>query len=63
MVTGQDADASGFSRRPAVRFVVLLGVVSLFADMTYWGARSIYGPFLGATMGLLLIARAPGVAS
>jgi MFS family permease len=28
------------------RFVLLLGVVSLFADMTYEGARSISGPFL-----------------
>jgi Major Facilitator Superfamily len=33
-------------RRSAVRFVVLIGVVSLFADMTYEGARSIAGPFL-----------------
>lgn len=30
----------------ALRFIVLLGVVSLFADMTYEGARSITGPFL-----------------
>ncbi|MGB9904928.1 MAG: MFS transporter, partial [Desulfotomaculales bacterium] len=29
-----------------VRFVVLLGAVSLFADMTYEGAHSITGPFL-----------------
>ncbi|HEY1405609.1 MAG TPA: MFS transporter [Spirochaetota bacterium] len=28
-------------------FIVLMGVVSLFADMTYEGARSITGPFLG----------------
>ena len=33
-------------RRLALRFVVLLGVVSLFADVTYEGARSIAGPFL-----------------
>lgn len=33
-------------RRQAVRFIVLLGVVSLFADMTYEGARSVTGPFL-----------------
>jgi MFS family permease len=32
--------------RPALKFVILLGVVSLFADMTYEGARSITGPFL-----------------
>ena len=30
----------------ATRFVVLLGIVSLFADMTYESARSITGPFL-----------------
>ena len=29
-----------------IRFVVLLGIVSLFADMTYEGARSITGPYL-----------------
>ncbi len=36
--------------KSAIAFVVLLGVVSLFADMTYEGARSITGPFL-ATLG------------
>lgn len=30
-----------------MRFIVLLGMVSLFADITYEGARSITGPFLG----------------
>lgn len=34
------------NRRWAIRFVVFLGIVSLFADMTYEGARSITGPFL-----------------
>ena len=37
---------------PAVSFVFLMGIVSLFADMTYEGARSIYGaylPLLGAS--------------
>jgi MFS family permease len=34
------------NRMTAVRFIVLLGVVSLFADMTYEGARSITGPYL-----------------
>lgn len=33
-------------RREALRFIILLGVVSLFADVTYEGARSIVGPFL-----------------
>lgn len=31
----------------ALNFVILIGVVSLFADMTYEGARSAVGPFLG----------------
>jgi MFS family permease len=34
-------------RKTAVRFIVLLGIVSLFADMTYEGARSVTGPYLG----------------
>jgi MFS family permease len=33
-------------RQAAIRFIVFLGVVSLFADMTYEGSRSILGPFL-----------------
>ena len=33
-------------RSHALRFIVCLGVVSLFADMTYEGAYSIIGPFL-----------------
>ena len=33
-------------RAYALRFIVCLGVVSLFADMTYEGAYSIIGPFL-----------------
>jgi len=31
---------------PALTFVLLLGLVSLFADMTYEGARSAAGPYL-----------------
>ena len=38
------------SRRTAMQFVVLLGLVSLFGDITYEGARSITGPYL-ATLG------------
>jgi MFS family permease len=34
-------------RRTAIWFVVLLGCVSLFGDVTYEGARSIVGPYLG----------------
>lgn len=36
------------SKTKALRFIVLIGIVSLFADMTYEGARSITGPFLGS---------------
>jgi len=39
-------------RALAIRFILCIGVVSLFADMTYEGAYSIIGPFLkdlGAT--------------
>jgi MFS family permease len=42
-----------------VRFIILLGVVSFFADATYESARSILGPFLaslgatGVTVGLI----------
>jgi hypothetical protein len=32
---------------PGFRFIVLFGIVSLFSDMAYEGARSITGPFLG----------------
>lgn len=38
--------------RPAFRFVFMMGLVSLFADMAYEGGRSVSGPFLahlGAT--------------
>jgi hypothetical protein len=44
-------EASGEGNRynakgAALKFVILLGIVSLFADMTYEGARSITGPYL-----------------
>src|SRR5487761_498361 len=41
------AALAGGARRRAVVFIVLIGCVSLFADMTYEGGRSIAGPFLG----------------
>jgi predicted MFS family arabinose efflux permease len=58
-MTAHDPPAGSSTRRAALRFVVLLGVVSLFADMTYEGARSITGPYLavlgasGAAVGLV----------
>ncbi len=42
-----DTTKSSFSPKAALRFVLLMGVVSLFADMTYEGGRSITGAFLG----------------
>ncbi|PLV58724.1 MFS transporter [Thermotoga sp. KOL6] len=44
------------SKKQALLFIVLLGLVSLFADVTYEGARSIIGPFmktLGASAAVL----------
>ena len=35
---------------PALRFVLLVGVMSFFADFTYEGSRSVIGPYL-ATLG------------
>ena len=37
---------SSRQRSSALKFIVCLGVVSMFADMTYEGAHSIIGPFL-----------------
>src|SRR5207253_11376224 len=34
------------TKRRALKFVLLIGVVSFFADFTYEGARSITGPYL-----------------
>lgn len=51
MAASEATGAAGVARRDltratALRFVVVLGVVSLFADMTYEGARSVNGPYL-----------------
>ena len=34
--------------RSALGFVLVIGIVNLFADLTYEGARGIVGPFLGS---------------
>ncbi len=34
--------------RVALRFIVLIGILSFFADFTYEGSRSIVGPYLGS---------------
>lgn len=52
-------NSQGILKGPALKFVFLLGVVSLLADITYEGARSIIGPFLavlgasGAVVGIV----------
>src|SRR5436190_9094340 len=40
------AEFSAQQRKSAFRFIVALGFVSLFADMTYEGAHSVIGPLL-----------------
>ncbi|MGH2888211.1 MAG: hypothetical protein ACRDNJ_01140 [Solirubrobacteraceae bacterium] len=53
-------------RRPAaavraLRFVLLVGVMSFFADFTYEGSRSVVGPYLGMLgAGALAIAMVTG---
>ena len=37
----------GSTSKIALRFVIVMGVVNLFADMTYEGARGVAGAFLG----------------
>ncbi|MDE1853968.1 MAG: MFS transporter [Thaumarchaeota archaeon] len=45
---GTDGASDGLRlRRAATRFVLMVGIMSLFADFTYEGSRSILGPYLG----------------
>lgn len=59
VVTGDPSSRGYITKGAALRFVLLLGAVSLFADMTYEGARSITGPYLavlgasGAVVGIV----------
>jgi predicted MFS family arabinose efflux permease len=43
-----DTTLGGNIAKLAFRFVLIIGIVNFFADMTYEGARSIVGPFLGS---------------
>jgi hypothetical protein len=44
-----------------LKFVLLIGVMSFFADFTYQGSRSIIGPYLGLPgTGVLAIAMVTG---
>ena len=72
-VTGADPAVDGLRRQralrgrisrasPALKFVLLVGVMSFFADFTYEGSRSIIGPYLGMLgAGALAIATITGV--
>jgi MFS family permease len=42
----EPAGAGTLSKKSALQFVLLIGVVSFFADFVYEGARSVTGPFL-----------------
>lgn len=46
MKTASKIPSANIPKKAAYKFVILIGIVSLFADMTYEGARSITGPFL-----------------
>ena len=48
-LTGDAANGRGAGARfsPAVKFVLIVGVMSFFADFTYEGSRSIIGQYLG----------------
>jgi hypothetical protein len=44
----KSATTSSEVAKLALRFVVIIGIVNFFADMTYEGGRGIVGPFLGS---------------
>lgn len=50
MEVAANPTTSALSKRKALRFVLIIGVVSFFADFTYEGSRGITGQFL-ATLG------------
>jgi MFS family permease len=45
--TAKDDSAHADPKRRARAFVILMGIVALFGDMTYEGARGLVGPWLG----------------
>jgi MFS family permease len=45
-VTASESTRVPDPKKLAIRFIVCLGIVSMFADITYEGARSVIGPFL-----------------
>lgn len=56
MESQQNPSSSADNKKIAFQFIILMGVVSLFGDITYEGARSITGPYLavlGASAGIV----------
>lgn len=47
-MTTLNSVTSSITKSAAIRFILLFGFVSCFADMTYEGARSITGPYLAS---------------
>lgn len=55
-------EAKNLTTGTAWKFIILLGIVSLFSDMTHEGARTITGPFLGILgAGAILISTVAGL--
>ena len=55
-------EAKNLTTATAWKFIILVGVVSLFSDMTHEGARSITGPFLGTLgAGAIIVATVAGL--
>ena len=48
MPLDQQSVRAGDMAKLAFRFVLIIGIVNFFADLTYEGARSVIGPFLGS---------------
>ena len=48
MVRARNDASSAEIAQLALRFVLIVGIVNFFADMTYEGGRAIVGPFLGS---------------
>lgn len=55
-------EAKNLTTGTAWKFILLVGIVSLFSDMTHEGARTITGPFLGVLgAGALVVATVAGL--
>jgi len=55
-------EAKNLTTGSAWKFIILVGVVSLFSDMTHEGARTITGPFLGMLgAGALVVSTVAGL--